>query len=105
MTIFINLSYKNKQKNNFFFFLSCVLQILALLQDRQSTQSQNNTTTQLTDDERTVESQALINLKKAVEKHSGNFLGSRQQVREKLMSMRWTNISRFWLNSHIHTLK
>ncbi len=65
------------------FFCSCVLQILALLQDRQSTQSQNHTTTQLTDDERTVESQALINLKKAVEKHSGNFFGSRQQVREQ----------------------
>ncbi|CAM4876953.1 unnamed protein product [Rotaria socialis] len=58
----------------------CVLKILALLQDRQSTQSQHSTTTQITDDERTVESQALINLKKAVEKHSGNFLGSRQQV-------------------------
>ncbi|CAF0776968.1 unnamed protein product [Rotaria sordida] len=43
----------------------CVLKILALLQDRQSTQSQHSTTTQLTDDERTVESQALINLKKA----------------------------------------
>lgn len=65
-----------------FFLHSCVLKILALLQDRQSTQSQNSTTTtQLTDDERTAESQALINLKKAVEKHSGNFLGSRQQVR------------------------
>ncbi len=52
-----------------------------MLQDRQSVQSQNSTTTQLTEDERMVESQALINLKKAVEKHSGNFLGSRQQVR------------------------
>ncbi|CAF3398743.1 unnamed protein product [Rotaria sp. Silwood1] len=38
----------------------CVLKILALLQDRQSTQSQHSTTTQLTDDERTVESQAKI---------------------------------------------
>lgn len=58
------------------------MKILALLQDRQSTQSQNSTTTQLTDDERIAESQALINLKRAVEKHSGNFLGSRQQVSE-----------------------
>lgn len=59
-----------------------MLRILALLQDRQPTQSQNSTTTQLTDEERTVELQALSNLKKAVEKHSGNFLGSRQQVRQ-----------------------
>ena len=59
-----------------------MLRILALLQDRQSTQSQNSTTTQLTDEERTVELQALSNLKKAVEKHSGNFFGSRQQVRQ-----------------------
>ncbi len=59
-----------------------------MLQDRQLTQSQNSITAQLADDERTVESQALINLKTAVEKHSGNFLGSRQQVREILMSMR-----------------
>jgi 2-succinyl-5-enolpyruvyl-6-hydroxy-3-cyclohexene-1-carboxylate synthase len=83
--------------------ISCVLQILALLQDRQSTQSQNNTTTQLTDDERTAELQALSNLKKAVEKHSGIFLGSRQQVR--LMSMSNTYRSRFWLNRYINTLK
>lgn len=59
-----------------------MLRILALLQDRQSTQSQNSTTTQLTDEERTFELQALSNLKKAVEKHSGNFFGSRQQVRQ-----------------------
>ena len=64
----------------YFFLARCVLQVLALLQDRQSTQSQSTPTTQLTDDERTVESQALINLKKAVEKHSGHFFGSRQQV-------------------------
>ena len=88
-----------------FFFHSSVLQILSLLQDRQSTQSQNNTTTQLTDDERTVESQALINLKKAVEKHSGVFLGSRQQVSRLLRSIQWTRMFRFRLNSHIYTLK
>ena len=88
-----------------FFFHSSVLQILSLLQDCQSTQSQNNTTTQLTDDERTVESQALINLKKAVEKHSGVFLGSRQQVRRLLRSIQWTRMFRFRLNSHIYTLK
>jgi len=60
----------------------CILQILSLLQDRQSNQSQSQSTsnnTQLTFDERTAESQALSNLKKAVEKHSGHFFGSRQQ--------------------------
>ncbi len=77
---FFNLSHKKKTLI-IIFILSCVLQILALLQDRQAIQSQNNTTTQLTDDERIGELQALSNLKKAVEKHSGNFLGSRQQVR------------------------
>jgi hypothetical protein len=35
---------------------------------------------QLSNDERTVESQALMNLKTAVENHSGHFFGSRQQV-------------------------
>lgn len=66
------------------FFFSCILQILALLQDRQSNQSQSQSTstnTPLTFDERTAESQALSNLKKAVEKHSGHFFGSRQQVK------------------------
>ncbi|UJR36536.1 hypothetical protein I4U23_029256 [Adineta vaga] len=65
----------------------CVLRILSLLQDRQLTQSQNSTTTQLTDDERIVESQALINLKKAVEKHSGVFLGSRQQDSHEFLNL------------------
>ena len=68
----------------FFSFFSCILQILSLLQDRQSNQSQSQSTsnnTQLTFDERTAESQALSNLKKAVEKHSGHFFGSRQQVK------------------------
>ena len=97
---------------------SCVLQVLALLQDRQSNQSQSTSSnTPLTNDERMVESQALSNLKKAVEKQSGHFFGSRQQVsasteKKRTNSMRRgggrgrrARATRFRLNRHDDTLK
>ena len=97
----------------FISFNSCVLQILSLLQDRQS-QSTSISSTQLSHDERIVESQALSNLKKAVEKHSGHFFGSRQQVKTKhreketyllinVMMDEYDEISVEWTLTHVDT--